>query len=135
MRYSIVHLVLAGVAALFLLGGTVKFFKREERQTFFKLLANFVIWGAILTLALFPDVSHIVSQWLGFGENLNTLIFLGFVVALIALFKLLNATERLERNISEIVRREALEKLERIQDCQGGRRDSRPVPKPTDEPV
>lgn len=135
MHYSIVHLILAGVAALFLFDGAVKFFKGEQRQTLFKVLANFVVWGSILMLALFPGVSHVVSQRLGFGENLNTLIFLGFVVVLIALFKLLNATERLERNISEIVRREALEKLERLQERRGEGRGSRPAPGATDGPV
>lgn len=135
MHYSLVHLVLAGVAALFLFDGAVKFFKREGRQTLFKVLANFVVWGSILVLALFPGLSHIVSLRLGFGENLNTLIFLGFVVVLIALFKLLNATERLERNISEIVRREALEKLERIQERRGEGSDPRPAPGSTDGPL
>jgi len=136
MRLPIVHLVLVGVAALFLIDGVVKFFKRERRQTLFKLFANLAVWGSILTLVLFPRMSHVVSQWLGFGENLNTLIFLGFVTVLIALFKLLNATERLERHISEIVRKEALEKLERIQERRlgGPRQDSRPDPRPTSDP-
>ena len=120
MGLSAVHFVLAGVAALFLVDGVVKFWNRKERQTVFRLLATVAVWGAILTLALFPQVSHVVSQWLGFGENLNTLIFLGFIVVLVALFKLANTTERLERNISEIVRREALEGLERARRNRGG---------------
>ncbi len=129
MRLSLVNLVLVIVSALFLVNGAVKFFKREERQTFFKLFAYLAIWGSILTFGLFPHASRSISQRLGFGENLNTLIFLGFVVVFIALFKLVNAVERLERNISEIVRKEALEKLERIQELQSSaRRESRSFP-------
>lgn len=116
MQLSLVNLALVAVAALFLINGLVRFFKGEERQTFFKLFAYLVIWGSILTFGLFPHVSRSISLFLGFGENLNTLIFLGFVVVFVALFKLVNAVERLERNISEIVRREALEKLERLQE-------------------
>lgn len=117
MRLSLVNLALVLVASLFMLKGVVRFFKREERQTLFKLASYLVVWGAILIFGLFPHVTRTISQSLGFGENLNTLIFLGFVMVFIALFKLVNAVERLERNISEIVRREALEKLEKIQEC------------------
>jgi hypothetical protein len=112
MHLPIVRIALVTVSALFLVNGIVKFFKREERQTLVKLLSYVAIWGSILTLALFPGASHRISQLLGFGDNLNTLIFFGFAVVFFAIFKLLNAVERLERNISEVVRREALEPLE-----------------------
>jgi hypothetical protein len=129
MNLPLVRIALVSVSALFLVDGILKFFKREERQTLFKLLSYLAIWGSILMLGLFPDASHAVSQLLGFGENLNSLIFLGFVTVFFAIFKLLNAVERLERNISEIVRREALEKLENGLECQvRPRGDSGPGP-------
>jgi hypothetical protein len=116
MQHSVANLALVLVASLFMVKGVIRFFKREERQTFFKLASYLVVWGTILTFGLFPHVTRTISQRLGFGENLNTLIFFGFVIVFIALFKLVNAVERLERNISEIVRREALEKLESVQE-------------------
>lgn len=116
MQIPFVRIALVTVSALFLVDGVLKFFKREERQTLFKLVSYLAIWGSILTLGLFPNASHAVSQLLGFGENLNTLIFLGFATVFFAVFKLLNAVERLERTISEVVRREALEKLENSQE-------------------
>lgn len=114
MQISVVNVALVLVASLFMVKGVIRFFKREERQTVFKLASYLVVWGTILTFGLFPHVTRTISHRLGFGENLNTLIFFGFVIVFIALFKLVNAVERLERNVSEIVRREALEKLERI---------------------
>ena len=129
MNIPLVRIALVSVSALFLVDGILKFFKREERQTLFKLLSYLAIWGSILMLGLFPGASHAVSQLLGFGENLNTLIFLGFATVFFAIFKLLNAVERLERNISEVVRREALEKLENSQECRvPPRGDSGPGP-------
>jgi hypothetical protein len=122
MNIPIIRIALVTVSALFLVDGVHKFFKREERQTLFKLLSYLAIWGSILTLGLFPRASHQISQFLGFGENLNTLIFLGFAVVFFAIFKLLGAVERLERNISEVVRREALEKLENSQERQAATR-------------
>jgi hypothetical protein len=48
----------------------------------------------------------------GLGENLNTLIFIGFVAVFVMIFKIINIIERIEKNISEIVRKEALGHLE-----------------------
>lgn len=118
MRIPLVNLVLVLVSGLFLIKGVIKFFKREERQTFFKLFSYLVIWGSIMVFGLFPSSSRSVSQFLGFGDNLNTLIFCGFIVVFMALFKLVNSVEHLEQNFSEIVRREALQKLERMQERQ-----------------
>ena len=136
MQIPLIRIVLVSVAVLFLVDGLVKFFKREERQTLFKLLSYLTVWGSMLVMGLFPGASHRISQLLGFGENLNTLIFLGFAIVFFAIFKLLNAVERLERNISEIVRREALEKLESSQERPAPpRRDAGPVPGPPAGPA
>ena len=128
MKLPLINLILVIVAGLFLVNGAIKFFKRKERQTLFKLLSYLGVWGSILAFGLFPHLSRSISQFMGFGDNLNTLIFFGFVLVFIALFKLVNSVERLERNISEIVRREALEKLERLQEHQGFQRRDPPSP-------
>ena len=70
------------------------------------------IWLPVMLTALFPGiVIHIVS-FLGLGKNFNTLIFIIFVGIFVFLFKLLSYIERLESNITEIVRKEALKDLE-----------------------
>lgn len=108
---SIYQITLALVAFLFLSSGAMKFIRRERSQTFFKLFLTLVIWGAIFFLSIFPKTAQEFSSTIGLGENLNTLIFIGFVIIFIIIFKLLNIIEKLERNLSEIVRKEALERL------------------------
>ncbi len=105
---SIYQIILALVATIFIGSGIAKFIRHERSQTIFKLVVSTVIWGSILTFSLFPKASFSVSKAVGLGENLNTLIFIGFVVVFVILFKLLNLIERLERNLSELVRKEAL---------------------------
>ncbi len=111
MSITILQLFLAGIAFSFWLNAVFKFFRQEQGQTSFKLFANSVIWLSIGLFSLFPSQVHLLSQKIGLGENLNTLIFIGFVVVFMIIFKIINILERTERNISEIVRKEALSKL------------------------
>jgi len=109
----IFRIVMATVSVGFLLNSWLKFSKGEKGQTFFKLITNNVIWISVIVFSLFPQATHDFSQKLGFGESLNTFIFIGFVLVFAILFKIINILERTERNISEIVRKEALSKLEK----------------------
>jgi hypothetical protein len=108
---SLYQLMLAAIALSFIVSGALRFFGGAYRQTLFRFLIGSSLWAAVLAFSLFPRASHLVSQWFGFGDNLNTLIFIGFVLVFIALFKLLGAVERLEQSITEIVRIEALRGL------------------------
>lgn len=107
----IFRIILAVVAGTFVFSAFAKFMKRENRQTIFKLIANSFVWISVALFAIFPSTTHLISERLGFGESLNTLIFIGFVIVFVILFKIINMIERTERNISEIVRKEALDKI------------------------
>jgi hypothetical protein len=108
---SFFQLVIAAIALAFWTNAVIKFFKREKHQSFFKFIANTLVWFSIAIFSLFPALTHQVSLKLGFGESLNTLIFIGFIIVFMILFKIINIVERIERNISEIVRKEALSRL------------------------
>jgi hypothetical protein len=109
MMVIVLQVLLALFACARLVAGVAKYVRKERAQSLFKLVASVLIWGAIAVFALFPQWARALSQRAGFGENLNTLIFVGFVVVFAILFKLLAIIERLERSISEIVRKEALQ--------------------------
>lgn len=110
---SLYQIILLIISLIFLFSSITKFFRREKSQTIFKLISAILIWGAVLVFSIFPELTHSISKKLGLGENLNTLIFIGFVILFMIVFKIINILERIERNISEIVRKEALEKIER----------------------
>lgn len=105
------QIIIAAVAFAFWANTAIKFLKREKSQSFFKFLTNTIIWFSIAVFSLFPTITHQLSIKLGFGESLNTLIFVGFIIVFMILFKFINIIERIETNISEIVRKEALSRL------------------------
>jgi len=102
---------MAAISLGFFANGFIKFAKRERSQSFFKFFTNSIIWLSFAMFSLFPSQVHLFSERIGFGENLNTLIFIGFIIVFMILFKIINIIERTERNISEIVRKEALSKI------------------------
>ena len=111
MGISIYQIILGLIALIFIINGILRFAKGEKYQTLFKLFSTLLIWGVIFVFSIFPEFSHFISTKIGLGENLNTLIFIGFVMLFIIIFKLLNTVENLERDITEIVRNEALNKI------------------------
>ena len=112
INFSLFQIILALIAISFLFSGLWKFIKREQNQTVFKVIYTVVIWTGVLFFSLFPDSLRIWARNLGLGENLNTVIFFGFVLVFMAIFKLLNSIEKIEQTITEIVRKEALKDLD-----------------------
>jgi len=101
---SIIRWILIGLALFFIVDRFVRFIKKETGQSFYKLFSTFLIWGAVLIISIFPDFAYFISSKLGMGKNLNTLIFFGFVVVFMILFKILSAIEKIEKEITKIVR-------------------------------
>ena len=101
---SIIRWILIGLALFFIADRFLRFVKKETGQTFYKLFSTLLIWGAVLIISIFPDFAYFISSKLGMGKSLNTLIFFGFVVVFMILFGILAAIEKIEKEITKIVR-------------------------------
>ncbi len=87
------------------LGGILNSFLNDK--TPIRKLANVTIWLLVAYLSLFPKTSHQISYFWGFGDNLNTLIFLGFVIVFILIQRQSRIQEKLESKIIKIAQNQA----------------------------
>jgi len=110
---TIYQIVLAFVAGIIVFQRTIRFFRREHSQSLFKYLTFTIIWGSIAAVALFPGIAHWIRITFGFGDNFNTLIFIAFVILFVLFFRILSIIERIETQITEIVRKEALKDIKK----------------------
>ncbi len=108
---TVPQVLVAIAAGACLVNGVAKYVRKERRQTVLKLVASVLIWGTIAIFALFPGWARAASSRAGFGDSLDGLIFIAFIVVFAILFRLLAIIERLERNLSEIVRARALDEV------------------------
>lgn len=111
MNISLYQIALAGIALYIIIQRLIRFVRREQTQSFYKLLTVIVVWGGIGAVSLFPSIAHFIRIKFGFGENFNTLIFIAFVVLFVLFFKILSIVEKIEHSLTEIVRKEALGKV------------------------
>jgi len=105
---TIYQIVLIVISFSFLFFAFKGFIEKEKGYSFFIFLTSLIIWSPIFILSVFPNLAQIITKKLGMGENLNTLIFIGFIFVFLILFKLINKIQELEKNITELVRKDSL---------------------------
>ena len=106
------QLVVAVLAIAMIYQGLIRYIRRESSQTFLKFLVRFVIWGGMIIVTLFPDVTNWFAKVIGLQGNINAVILTGFLFVFLITFKLLSSIERLEKQISILTRQDALENID-----------------------
>lgn len=80
-----------------------------------KFILWILVWSGISAVALFPEFVKIASNLTGLESGINALIFFGFIFLFYLVFRLFMIVEHLEREITNIVRNEALENFKHEQ--------------------
>lgn len=106
--YQVVVLI---VSVIMTYQGVRNFIKGKGGQTFFKLFIRIIVWGGMALVAIFPSLTDVLARLIGLQGNINAVILTGFLLIFLMIFKLLSAIERLEQNISEITRKEAIDEI------------------------
>jgi hypothetical protein len=108
MKVHLYQIVVVAIASVMLFQGIKEFAKRETGQTVLKLMVRLFVWGGMALIAVYPDFTYYVSKIIGIQDNINAVLLTGFLFVFLIIFKLLSAIEKLEQNISELTRKDAL---------------------------
>lgn len=102
------------MVAMFFIYRIIKQFRANKRILVGTLIWS-TFWVVVSLLAIFPDlISFSIAETLGIKSNINAVIFswLGFLFVMI--YYQSATIERLEKQMTELVRKVALEKQEKI---------------------
>lgn len=88
--------------------GLEKFFRRQPGQSLLKLSVRIIVWGGMAAIALFPNFSNYLAEFIGLKGNVNAVILTGFILVFLLIFKIIAVVERIEQQISVLTRQEAL---------------------------
>ncbi len=81
---------------------------REGKTSSGMLIFWIVLWLLIIGASLFPDTTSIFANLFGIGRGLDLILILGLIGSFYLIFKLYTMIEKLEMEITELVRQIAL---------------------------
>lgn len=100
---------LVPLIAIFFIARTVLQY-RADRRTFRGLVIWTTFWVCLAIFALVPnEVSQKLANMLGIKDNVNAIIFIGLGILFFLIFSLSSTVDRLERQLTELVREIAKE--------------------------
>jgi len=59
-------------------------------------------------IALFPTVTNYLATFIGIEGNINAVVLVGFLLVFLIIFKILSVVERIEQDITRLIRKDAL---------------------------
>lgn len=111
MKIHIYQIVITAISAIMIFKGFENYIKGRNSQTILKLAVRVMVWGGMGAIAIFPDLSNKIAAIIGIAGNINAVILIGFLFVFLMMFKLLSAIERLEQDLSEVTRNEAIKDI------------------------
>jgi hypothetical protein len=74
-----------------------------------------VFWAGVVVVTLLPDTTSLLARWLGVGRGVDTAMYLSILMSFYLLFRSFAKIEDLDRQLTRIVRANALREMEEDQ--------------------
>lgn len=113
MTFHLYQVIVTIISAFMIYQGIIRYVTHENGQTFLKILVRLCVWGGMIGITIFPNITNVIADVIGLQNNINAVILTGFLLVFLMIFKLLSAIERLEQSITEVTRKKALAGLEK----------------------
>lgn len=111
MSLSVIQIVLI-LFAVFALTKTVQRFRAHE-MNLAQLLPWLIFWTGVVVIVLRPDTTSRLADILGVGRGADVIVYLALALMFYLQFRLFAKIEETERQITKLVRKEALQDLEK----------------------
>lgn len=111
MTIHLYQIIVAVISVIMIYQGTIRYIRKESGQTILKVFVRLSVWGGMIAITIFPNLTNLIANFVGLQGNINAVILTGFLLIFLMIFKLLSAIERLEQNITEVTRKEAISVL------------------------
>jgi small membrane protein len=72
-----------------------------------------LIWLAAVVIVAWPDVTALIANSVGVGRGSDLVIYLSVIFLFYSIFRLLLRIEKLEKNLTKVVRQEAIKDYDR----------------------
>jgi hypothetical protein len=105
--------ILTVAFALFALRRVVVRWRKGHSMTF-EFLFWTVLFAGIGVVVFVPKTMDAIAQWMGVSTGYNALMFITVLGLLFAVYRLIARTQTIERDITRLVRSEALRTAERV---------------------
>lgn len=115
MNLSVIQIVLL-LFAVFALTKTFQRFRAREMQLV-QLLPWLVFWGGVILVVLRPDTTSRLADMLGVGRGADVIVYLALALMFYLQFRLFAKIEETERQITKLVREDALKGLKEETDA------------------
>jgi len=103
--------VLLSSFAVFAMSRVVMRYRRGGMRLL-QLEAWLVFWIGVVVVVFHPDTTNMFARWLGVGRGVDTAIYLSIVMVFYLLFRSFAKIEDLDRQLTRVVRANALREME-----------------------
>jgi len=111
MNFEAYQYIVPLICAVFLLRIGIQYVKR--RRSIFSTVVWTIFWSTIAVLAFAPHiVSTLLAKVFGFADNVHAVLFIGLGLSFLIIFYLSSVVDKLETQLTSLVRRMALQKAE-----------------------
>ena len=83
---------------------------RKQDITFREFIIWAIFWLLVGVAALAPKKTDIIAQWLGVERGVDLLVYISIIVLFFIVFKIIVKLEKIDKDITQIVRNTALRK-------------------------
>jgi len=107
--------ILLIVFALFALAITTKQY-RKKKVSLYWYISWALLWAVVIIVALLPQATDPIAQLVGVERGADLLVYIAIVVLAYGLYKVLVRLEKVQKEITEVVRKVAIDKAQNPED-------------------